>query len=227
MGKVWEDKGSLQGGPKRTGGALLRREAAGSLGPGHKMAAAPLGLLVQDRGAAVRCSRPGRRMQPRRSQLQEGQAEKGTLLSEAKAEGSARARRAAARAESLRAKGKAGVADCPGVGGQAAEPAEAAGPRAGPRRGGGDGGGGARAAGKLGGRRAGARTRAHAGRAARSRGRWGCLPQLRSRALATPRLRRERPVGPHPVRGVRGWAAAAASFWCLGRPEEPGRGTAD
>lgn len=54
VGKVWEDKGSLQGGPKRTGGALLRREAAGSLGPGHKMAAAPLGLLVQDRGAAVR-----------------------------------------------------------------------------------------------------------------------------------------------------------------------------
>lgn len=161
MGKVWEDKGSLQGDPKRTGDALLRREAAGSLGPGHKMAAAPLGLLVQDRGAAVRCSRPGRRRQPRRSQLQEGQAEKGTLLSEAKAEGSARARRAAARAESLRAKGKAGVADCPGVGGQAAEPAEAAGPRAGPRRRGGDGG--ARAAGKLGGRRAGTRKRAHAG----------------------------------------------------------------
>ncbi|XP_067601224.1 serine/threonine-protein phosphatase 2B catalytic subunit gamma isoform isoform X3 [Pseudorca crassidens] len=68
------------------------------------MAAAPLGLLVQDRGPAVRCSRPGRRRQPRRSQLQEGQAEKGTLLSEAKAEGSARARRAAARAESLHAK---------------------------------------------------------------------------------------------------------------------------
>ena len=159
MGKVWEGKGSLQGGPKRTGGALLRREAAGSLGPGHKMAAAPLGLLVQDRGAAVRCSRPGRRRQPRRSQLQEGQAEKGKPLSEAEAEGSARARRAAARAESLRAKGKAGVADCPGVGGQAAEPAEAAGPRAGPQRGG-DCGGGARAAGKLGGRRAGTRGRA-------------------------------------------------------------------
>ncbi|XP_007167932.2 serine/threonine-protein phosphatase 2B catalytic subunit gamma isoform isoform X1 [Balaenoptera ricei] len=68
------------------------------------MAAAPLGLLVQDRGAAVRCSRPGRRRQPRRSQLQEGQAEKGKPLSEAEAEGSARARRAAARAESLRAK---------------------------------------------------------------------------------------------------------------------------
>nr|XP_030688461.1 serine/threonine-protein phosphatase 2B catalytic subunit gamma isoform isoform X3 [Globicephala melas] len=68
------------------------------------MAAAPLGLLVQDRGPAVRCSRPRRRRQPRRSQLQEGQAEKGTLLSEAKAEGSARARRAAARAESLRAR---------------------------------------------------------------------------------------------------------------------------
>lgn len=76
MGKVWEDEGALQGDPRRTGCARLRQTAAGTLGPGHKMAAVPLGLWVRDPGPGVRCSRPGRRRQLRSSQIcRGGQAE--------------------------------------------------------------------------------------------------------------------------------------------------------
>lgn len=67
MRRVWEDKGSRQGGPRVrvTGGSrsreLLPGAAAGSRRPGHKMAAASPALSVPDLGAGGRCCGPGQR----------------------------------------------------------------------------------------------------------------------------------------------------------------------
>lgn len=227
MGKVWEDEGALQGDPRRTGCARLRQTAAGTLGPGHKMAAAPLGLWVRDPGPGVRCPRPGRRRQLRSSQsCRGGQAEERGKTDFRKVE-----ERKERRVYGGRRRGSGGSArtvkprlsTAPGL--EVRRPSCRGNLRSSRPRRGNRGGGGARAAGKLGRCRAGgARARARARpraqvSAARSRGCPRSLPDLLSRALPTRRRGRERSVGPHSVRGIRGRAAAAASFWCLGRPD--------
>lgn len=125
MGKVWEDEGALQGDPRRTGCARLRQTAAGTLGPGHKMAAVPLGFWVREPGPGVRCSRLGRRRQLRSSQSwRGGQAEERGKTDIRKLEERKEGRVYGGQPRGsggLRAKGKAGVVYCSGAGGQATE----------------------------------------------------------------------------------------------------------
>lgn len=134
-------------------GAQVHRAAAGSFGPSHKMAAAPLGPSVRDRGAGGRCSRPRRRRQPR-TQGQGGQAREGKTdcrkLEDRKEERVSAGRPRTLKSSRRRVKPGRGLSGGGRSGGSAPPPHR-----------GGDGG--ARAAGKSGGRRAGARERAHAG----------------------------------------------------------------
>lgn len=206
------------------GGAQVHRAAAGSFGPSHKMAAAPLGPSVRDRGAGGRCSRPRRRRQPR-TQGQGGQAREGKTdcrkLEDRKEERVSAGRPRTLKSSRRRVKpgrGLSGGGRSGGSAGQyngAARPLRTAAVTAarGPP-------GSLEDAGRE---RASARTR---GRAARCRGGRGFLLQQRSPAPRTLCLRSERPEGRHPVRWARGRAAGAASFWCLGRPEERCQATA-
>lgn len=178
VGKVWEDKGSRQGAPKVrvTAGSRLHRAAAGSLRPGHKMAAASPRLSVQDPGAGVRCCGSGRRQaaRPQGVSCRKGRLRRranGPLEAEG-LKGSTRARRAASGASGLGRERKPRVGDDPGAGSQVAAPARAAGPRVSLRL-----GGGARVGRREVGSAACGGARAHTrGRAASSRGRPGCLP---------------------------------------------------
>lgn len=143
-------------------GAQVHRAAAGSFGPSHKMAAAPLGPSVRDRGAGGRCSRPRRRRQPR-TQGQGGQARGERKTDCRKLEDRKEERVSAGRPRTLKSSRRRVKPGSWTLRGwevrRQRRPVQWG--RAPPPHRGGDGG--ARAAGKSGGRRAGARERAHAG----------------------------------------------------------------
>ena len=133
-----------------------------SFGPSHKMAAAPLGPSVRDRGAGGRCSRPRRRRQPR-TQGQGGQARGEGKTDCRKLEDRKEERVSAGRPRTLKSSRRRVKPGSWTLRGwevrRQRRPVQWG--RAPPPHRGGDGG--ARAAGKSGGRRAGARERAHAG----------------------------------------------------------------
>lgn len=223
MGSVWEDKGSRQGGPgvRVTRGSRPGEPLLGFRGRVTRWPLLRRGFPCRTQGPVVGAAGRGSGRQPRGSQLREGQAEETGKLT----------------VGSRRGERKHASTECGCAGPRPREEGESRGGRL-PGGGGGRSGGraeqgsgaaswasaaAAAARGPPGSWESGVRERARArtrDRAASSRGRRGCLAE--PPALPTPLLRRERPVGPHRVREVRGPAAVASSFWYLGRPEEPG-----